>query len=286
MDSVQDRLAAGFPHSDIHGSKPARGSPWLFAACHVLHRLSVPRHPPDALLMLDPRRFLLSLSIEQDAIPRAGANPHTTDRHPAPIRTLPDPGTPTTAKADTRKTRPGPRFTSPLHMSKIRRRPKANAPPHAPVSSGGTWIMAGKQGTASRGDERRQMPSGPEGPGKPAGGGERDRTDDLMLAKHALSQLSYAPEDRLRPSSGSSRCAIRFAPLKRKTRTHQTSKPTGRNQRQPIQQRADRRGSRRAKPDRPCDPRTGGAPAKLVGQGGLEPPTSRLSSARSNQLSY
>ena len=26
-----------------------------------------------------------------------------------------------------------------------------------------------------------------------SGGGERDRTDDLMLAKHALSQLSYAP---------------------------------------------------------------------------------------------
>ena len=25
------------------------------------------------------------------------------------------------------------------------------------------------------------------------GGGERDRTDDLMLAKHALSQLSYSP---------------------------------------------------------------------------------------------
>ena len=43
-------LRAGFPHSDIHGSKPARGSPWLFAACHVLHRLSTPRHPPNALL--------------------------------------------------------------------------------------------------------------------------------------------------------------------------------------------------------------------------------------------
>ena len=27
------------------------------------------------------------------------------------------------------------------------------------------------------------------------GGGERDRTDDLMLAKHALSQLSYTPAD-------------------------------------------------------------------------------------------
>ena len=27
------------------------------------------------------------------------------------------------------------------------------------------------------------------------GGGERDRTDDLMLAKHALSQLSYTPDN-------------------------------------------------------------------------------------------
>jgi hypothetical protein len=27
-----------------------------------------------------------------------------------------------------------------------------------------------------------------------AGGARRDRTDDLMLAKHALSQLSYGPE--------------------------------------------------------------------------------------------
>ena len=41
------------PHSDIHGSQPARGSPWLFAACHVLHRLLVPRHPPNALLLLE-----------------------------------------------------------------------------------------------------------------------------------------------------------------------------------------------------------------------------------------
>ena len=43
---------AGLPHSEIHGSKPAHGSPWLIAVCHVFHRLSVPRHPPDALLRL------------------------------------------------------------------------------------------------------------------------------------------------------------------------------------------------------------------------------------------
>ncbi len=46
-------LPGGLPHSDIHGSTPARGSPWLSAACHVLHRLLVPRHPPNALLALE-----------------------------------------------------------------------------------------------------------------------------------------------------------------------------------------------------------------------------------------
>ena len=43
---------AGFPHSDIHGSGLICSSPWLFAAYHVFHRLSVPRHPPCALLRL------------------------------------------------------------------------------------------------------------------------------------------------------------------------------------------------------------------------------------------
>jgi hypothetical protein len=51
MNSAQDTLAGGLPHSDIPGSPIARISPGLFAACHVLHRLSVPRHPPDALLL-------------------------------------------------------------------------------------------------------------------------------------------------------------------------------------------------------------------------------------------
>ena len=41
---------AGLPHSEIHGSKVACTSPWLIAACHVLHRLPEPRHPPYALI--------------------------------------------------------------------------------------------------------------------------------------------------------------------------------------------------------------------------------------------
>ena len=53
------------------------------------------------------------------------------------------------------------------------------------------------------------------------GGGERDRTDDLLRARQALSQLSYTP-----------------------------------------------------------------TLINVVGLGGLEPPTSRLSGVRSNQLSY
>ena len=70
--------------------------------------------------------------------------------------------------------------------------------------------------------------------GQRTGGAERDRTDDLLLAKQALSQLSYGP-----------------------------------NHWSIIAQ-------------------SGPEPAlsNLVGQGRFELPTSRLSSARSNQLSY
>ena len=42
----------GFPHSDICGSMCICHSPQLFAAYHVFLRLSVPRHPPCALIRL------------------------------------------------------------------------------------------------------------------------------------------------------------------------------------------------------------------------------------------
>ena len=46
-------MSGGFPHSDISGSKPIPGSPKLNAGYHVLHRLLLPRHPPNALFALD-----------------------------------------------------------------------------------------------------------------------------------------------------------------------------------------------------------------------------------------
>ena len=48
-----NKLSGGFPHSEIHGSKLILSSPWLIAEYHVLHRLLLPRHPPNALLALD-----------------------------------------------------------------------------------------------------------------------------------------------------------------------------------------------------------------------------------------
>src|SRR6476661_2192890 len=61
FDSTRGGLGvtpAGFPHSDISGSKSARDSPKLYAACHVLHRLLAPRHPPRALCSLTPSQPL------------------------------------------------------------------------------------------------------------------------------------------------------------------------------------------------------------------------------------
>ena len=49
---IQEGSSCGFPHSDIRGSRDICSSPRLFAAYHVLRRLSVPRHPPCALFRL------------------------------------------------------------------------------------------------------------------------------------------------------------------------------------------------------------------------------------------
>ena len=80
---------------------------------------------------------------------------------------------------------------------------------------------------------RAATPETSRGPG----GGGRDRTDDLKLAKLALSQLSYAPEPPVFTLLEIARTPARGA-------------------------------------------------LALVGRAGFEPATSRLSSARSNQLSY
>ena len=79
------------PHSDIHGSKPARGSPWLFAACHVLHRLLMPRHPPNALILLE---ITIVSALAENSLPtmhrnhprlRLAPKPHIIPAHRRPL---------------------------------------------------------------------------------------------------------------------------------------------------------------------------------------------------------
>ena len=56
--TLTEYCSAGFPHSEILGSTPMCGSPRLIAACHVLHRLLMPRHSPCALYSLTFRRTI------------------------------------------------------------------------------------------------------------------------------------------------------------------------------------------------------------------------------------
>ena len=75
-----DMTPSGFPHSDIPGSMLACSSPRLNAACHVLHRRHVPRHPPCALT------YLTRIPL---GFPRAEALEHpNVNRNEFPLRPL------------------------------------------------------------------------------------------------------------------------------------------------------------------------------------------------------
>ena len=75
-------IEGGFPHSEIRGSKLVRSSPRLIAAYHVLHRLSAPRHPPNALKTLDRShyRYPSQGSVIRD---RQSGMPTTNLRNPS-----------------------------------------------------------------------------------------------------------------------------------------------------------------------------------------------------------
>ena len=147
-------------HSEIAGSKLAHSSPTLIAACHVLHRLYMPRHSPDALtsrlrahttndnpekaasayVVINSARYICDYEHRptvriRGSIPSTGAaprhrlkNPFTMSKRHAFARHITDPS----------------RQTATLHLWKY-------------LNLGGAY---------------------------------RDRTDDLMLAKQPLSQLS------------------------------------------------------------------------------------------------
>ncbi len=111
---------------------------------------------------------------------------------------------------------------------------------------------------------RRQSASSPSGGFflrlyRRKNGGKRIRTDDPLLAKQVLYQLSYAP----------------VVPIRRSRRTDAATHPAG------TPHGAAPGGVQHLRGTFPAP----WAPGKM-GQGGLEPPTPRLSSVCSNQLSY
>jgi hypothetical protein len=220
----------GFPHSDIRGSTIARISPRLFAACHVLHRLLAPRHPPNALITLSSRHHR----------PHAGPNRALRCQRSRNTKcsALTLHLTLTNQSIFTCQRTPA-RPPHPLAEASARRRSWkcASYPSARPNPPRGK--TAGPARTSRTGDVSLPSPYPLHAP-PVAGrhGGNRIRTGDPLLAKQVLYQLSYAPT---------------------------ASRP---------RQHRQRRQSHHRKT------------MKQMGQGGLEPPTPRLSSVCSNQLSY
>ena len=195
------RRSGGLPHSEIHGSMPARGSPWLIATCCVLHRLSVPRHPPDALQTLDLGAYSKSKSPLTNA-PRAGESPQGTNHQPARIRQrciiMTQPAvSPCEATALSGHPRSLILFTcqrSHIRLERISAFSLVGYRRLALLSTAGSLKVTVRHSAL------------------PPGGGGRDRTDDLMLAKHALSQLSYAPTGKDRGEQWWAREDLNFRP--------------------------------------------------------------------------
>ena len=188
-------LRVGFPHSEISGSKFARNSPKLIAACHVLHRLSVPRHPPNALIILDRKSRHAQRTRRTNRTSSVVGNTSLA-RHCREdtiiAKTQFYPMGNTTGRAGLCYPRSG------YYLFTMSKKPivRATPPRRQRLSASFRSSVRDRRNRpgpafASRHDTNRAR----------GGGGERNRTDDLLLAKQALSQLSYAPSKRATPKA-------------------------------------------------------------------------------------
>ena len=176
---------AGFPHSEISGSMRMCRSPELIAACRVLLRLLMPRHSPCALISLTISGSQKNYAGHRRNFNRSNCSllPNFHNYFFTPFRALPSVALLLFSSS------------SIVQFSRCRRRSKTGSKHlnEKPFKCFDPFFV---------------------------GGDNRNRTDDLLRAKQALSHLSYTPK------------------------------------------------------------------RALVGQSGLEPPTSRLSVVCSSQLSY
>ena len=193
-------IEGGFPHSEIRGSKLVRSSPRLIAAYHVLHRLSAPRHPPNALKSLDrshhqcPSRS----AADRSSVLANGSIGRTLIRKTSLLRIVP---TACGQAADIALLYaiPSPqRLSSPCDVITFQ---CSELRAGRDITSRSTLgailplhdVRYHASHTKPRGFPVDAKDVLADEPKTPAGGARRDRTDDLLLAKQALSQLSYGP---------------------------------------------------------------------------------------------
>jgi hypothetical protein len=164
----------------------ARASPVLIAACHVLRRLSTPRHPSEALLRLI---VLSKTHANTGALVCLERPAHVFCICQTMMSSKACPDDP--AAGSVKPGRNGPTLRSRCQTLGPARPDGGNsfistidrAPPLSPKASQG--VLPRRLATEAGPCAARRAKQG--------GGARRDRTDDLMLAKHALYQLSYGP---------------------------------------------------------------------------------------------
>ena len=181
MYSGPDTLAGGFPHSEICGSTIARISPQLIAACHVLHRLLAPRHPPNALI-----------SLETNSIARTQYQT-APKRNPGRAKLAASTQTQLTTLLYATSTK------SLIYLSMNRPTCTAQGPAgqrsRSSIAARTEKVPGIAAHTALRGSATQVASLSSGGSPRPGrgNGGDRVRTDDPLLAKQVLFQLSYAP---------------------------------------------------------------------------------------------
>ena len=213
-------IKGGFPHSEIPGSKLIRSSPRLNAAYHVLHRLCMPRHPPNALKTLDRSHCRWPFLAEQSRQFLIHTLGRVADQERPVSRDLCG----CARSGGTSMVIPGWRpdiafrwnrnpNKSSLH-DVDRTGTEAARRPCKLFSYGGNCLpfIANRCRPSDRIGRRRQAPR-PRSDGEAIcvsemnGGAGRDRTDDLLNANQALSQLSYGPEQHFLAIERYSHCA-------------------------------------------------------------------------------
>jgi hypothetical protein len=153
---------AGFPHSEISGSRVVCTSPELIAAYHVLHRLHAPRHPPCALS---------SLTIK---FAHRKLDQHIVSLTPSLLE-YPKPSL------------DGSRYPEDLSLS------SGNLPIRLSKSTETTLAFL-MQTSLETIVSISALVSSDSQPRDSDGGGEGTRTPDPMVANHVLCQLSYTPK--------------------------------------------------------------------------------------------